>query len=164
MRAYVTAGYATCNFFIIRTRFPDATRDLFNSPPTIPNGDFVDNSEYPGACIRMNSAKFKILASKYTTLKISPQSITPNDPTFVPGDPHAAERKWQWVLNPKIKVHQPAYSGGGAGTLAGKWTDKAFEDLPYYDRIYLMAYIHFDPNVTRGSWYADSLATCVNQT
>ncbi len=162
LRAYVTSGYATANFFVIRTRYPEATRDLFNNPPTIPNGDYIDNSQYPGACIRLNPAKFKILGSKYMTLKVTPQSVTPNDPAFIPGDPVPAERKWQWNFEPNLKVHQSSFTGGGAGTIAGKWTQKAFEDLPYYDRIYLMAYIHFDPTTTRGSWYADSLATCVN--
>lgn len=163
LRAYVTSGYATANFFVVRTRYPEATRDLFSNPPTIPNGDFIQNTEYPGANIRLNSAKFKILGSKYMTLKITPQSVAPNDPAFIPGDPVPAERKWQWNFTPNIKVHQSSFSGGGAGTVAGKWTQKAFEDLPYYDRIYLMAYIQFDSTSTRGSWYADSLATCVNQ-
>ncbi len=162
MRAFVVAGYATCNFFLLRTRFPDGPRDLFNDPPTLQNGDFTQNTQFPGANIRLNAAKFKVLASKYLTLKVNPPGVAPVSPGFIPGDPSPSEHKWQWTINPNIKVHQGAVSGGGAGVVPGKWTDKSFEDLPYYDKLYVMAYVNLDPNDTRGSWYADSMATCIN--
>ncbi len=161
LRANIIAGYATCNFFIVRTRFADANRDLFSDPPSVANGDFVENTNFPGANIRLNSNKFKVLASYYCTLRTHPVSVAPSDPNFVPGDPLPAEKRWQWTIHPNIKVHQTAFSSGGS-VVPGKWPGKPFEDLPYYDRIYLMAYAQLDPNVTRGSWYADSLATCVN--
>lgn len=162
MRAYVTAGYTNQCFFIVRTRFGDANRDLLSDPPTVANGDMIENSNFQGASIRLNPAKFKVLASKYVNLKLTPIGVAPNDPNFVPGDGNSFERKWQWTINPNIKVHQPATTSGGS-IVPGKWPAKAFEDLPYYDRIYLMCYGQMDPNTTRGSWYADPLATCINQ-
>ncbi len=161
LRANINAGYATCNFFIVRTRFTDATRDLFSAPPTVANGDFTENTNFPGACIRLNSSKFKVLAHTYFTLKTHPVGTAPGSPNFIPGDPLPAEKKWQWTIHPSCKVHQSAFSSGGS-VVPGKWPQKAFEDLPYYNRLYLMAYVNLDTNITRGSWYADSLATCVN--
>lgn len=156
MRATLGSGYANCNFFIVRTRYPDATRDLFNSPPSIANGDFIDVSSAPGMNVRLNPAKFKVLASKYVTLKTT-TAIPPAVTDFLPGDPSPAEAKWNWTISPKIKVHQPATQ-----STPGRWSDKAFESLPYYDKLYILALSNIDSNTMRGIWYADSLATCVN--
>ncbi len=162
-RAMVGSGWAACNFFIVRTRFADATRDLFSDPPTTANYDFAENTQLAGANIRLNPAKFKVLASKYVTLRTAPRGSLPiptASANFSPGDPDPAETRWQWNVNCNVKVHQA--SSGGAGLAPGKWVDKAFESLPYYDRIYLMAYCVFDTASTRGAWYADPMATCIN--
>jgi len=161
MRAQVSSGYATCNFFIFRTRFPEGPRDVFSDPPSTPNQDFAENTSIPGSNIRLNSAKFKVLASQYCTLRTAPRgSVSLPDPnaTFIPGDPLPAEKRWQWTLNPRIKVHQTA----STGAIPGRWIGKPFESLPYYDRLYLAAFITFDAATTRGAWYADPLFTCVN--
>lgn len=161
-RVQVGAGWAVTNFFVVRTRFPEATRDLFSNPPSIGQADYCENSQLTGANIRLNPSKFKVLASKYATVKCAPRGSVPSpDPNanFVPGDPVPAEQKWQWNINVNMKVHNPA----SVQNAAAKWPDKAFETLPYYDRIYLMAFSQFDGSTTRGAWYADSLATCINQ-
>lgn len=161
MRLQVATGWATANFFIVRTRFPEATRDLFSAPPSIGGSDFTENSQLGGANIRLNAAKFKILASRYCTVKTAPRGSTPlpdPNPNFQQGNPTPAEQKWQWNVNVNMKVHNPSPVQNGAA----KWPAKAFETLPYYDRIYLMCYSAFDAASTRGGWYADSLATCIN--
>jgi len=160
-RVQVGAGWAACNFFVVRCRFPDATRDLFSNPPSIGTADFAENSQLTGANIRLNPSKFKVMASKYITAKCAPRGSIPipdANPNFYPGDPDAAERKWQWNIPVNMKVHAPAPTQNAAA----KWPEKAFETLPYYDRIYLMAYCSFDGSSTRGGWYADSIATCIN--
>lgn len=156
MRASIGNGYVFGNWFVVRLRFPDATRDLFASPPSLANGDFIDVTTSPGMNIRLNPAKFKVLASAYHTLKTT-TFTTPATTDFLPGDPQPSEKKWQWNLNVNMKVHQPATQGQ-----PGRWSDKAFESLPYYDRIYLMCLTNIDTNTMRGVWYCDPLSTCIN--
>ncbi len=155
MRASLGNGYVNGQWFLVRTRFPEANRDLFSAPPTIANGDFVEVTSAPGMNIRLNPAKFKVLASTYATLKTT-TITTPATTDFLPGDPSPAEKKWQWNISPKIKVHKPATQ-----STPGRWPEKAFETLPYYDRLYIMGYTNIDTNTMRGFWYADPLATCV---
>ncbi len=157
MRASLGTGYANCNFFLVRARFPEANRDLLSSPPTIANGDYIELSQAASANVRLNPAKFKVLASNYCTLKTT-TLIPPATTDFLPGDPTPAERKWQWNIYPKIKVHQPSTQ-----STPGRWPAKAFETLPYYDRLYVMCISNIDANTMRGVWYCDPLATCVNQ-
>lgn len=118
-----------------------------------PNVDFIQHTSNEAANLRLNSAKFKVLACKYVTL--TPNSATQPLPAgFGVGNPYSTWRKWQWNVPLKFTIRQP--SGDRP------WTNLQFGDLPYHQKLYVLVYSGSAPINTRPDFICDAMFTCVN--
>lgn len=119
------------------------------------NNDYILHTSNEDANVRLNSGKFKVLASKYVTLTPNTAS-QPLPPGFAAGNPYSTWRKWQWNVPLKWTVQQ--HSG------QRPWSTVPFDDLPYYKKLYLLVYSGTAPITSRPDFICDALITCINFT
>lgn len=145
------------NVFILRPRWSDTQAIA----PTTANEDFIDSA--PGANVRVNSAKYKVVASKYFTLSHNSVGLPgPTSPVGA-GNPFSTYRKWQWNIPLNFPITNPAPPSVGSNAT---WLDKNISDLPYWNRYYVVVYCAHEGTSAPGgglpfvSW--DCLFTCTN--
>ncbi|CAK0905797.1 unnamed protein product [Prorocentrum cordatum] len=114
--------------------------------------DDIDNDLFPGASVRLNSAKFKVHAVKYATL--TPNSLTApvanlRDVSY----PFATYRKWQWNVPIKLSVRQVD---------GNSWRTAQFDQFAYYQKYFLLVYSTSLANDTEPNIHVDALTTCIN--
>lgn len=116
-----------------------------------PINDYIDNDQFPGANVRLNTQKFKVHAVKYSTLVYN----TFNAPSAGPFVSNALTtyRKWQWNLPLKFTVRQPS---------GASWTTMPFSQMPYYQKYYLLVYSTSLSSTNGPNLHADALSTCIN--
>jgi len=143
------------NVFVLRPRWSDTQAIA----PTAVNEDFIGAA--PGTNVRLNSAKYKVVASKYVTLSHNAIGQSGSSPVGA-GNPFTTYRKWQWNIPLNFSITNPAPPGPG---VSSTWRDKNISDLPYWNRYWIVIYVsHAGPVPTGGlpffSW--DTLFTCAN--
>ena len=121
--------------------------------------DFIQGGV--GFNCRLNSARFKVHAAKYITLSVPSVGSTGSGPT-VAGNPFTTYRKWQWNIDLKFPITTANPTGGIPAS--NSWRTKSIDELPFYNRYYLLIYVSHDGTAPVGqpvvSW--DALFTCVN--
>lgn len=148
---------AYINLFIVTLRKDavnsmDVSGAMGNMTDLSLNDQFVEPSMNQGTNVRLNPAIFKVHAAKYVTL-------TPNAPSEpLPtgqsvGNPYATWRKWQWNIPLKFTARMPNNES---------WDNLVFEQMPYYQRYYLIAMSTHLGGTLGPTFQFDSLATCVN--
>lgn len=148
-----TSVYWSC--FIVRPRFSDT----FAVAPAVINDDFIASA--PGIGVRLNSAKWKVVASKYVTLSHNAVGQPGGSPVGA-GNPLTTFKKWQWNVPLNFSIVNPAPVGVGT---TNSWRKKTISDLPYYNRYYVLIYCSHAGAVPTGGlpyFSLDSLITCTN--
>jgi len=161
LRFELSTGFCGVNVFIVRPRFSGAGRDYFASPPTTSQADYVQNDVNPGYNVILNSDKFKVMSSRYFTMRIAPRAA-PALTDYLPGDASYVTKRFSFNLSPHMKVVQRANLNPPDPTQPVSWLDKAFETLPYYDQYYMMVLPAFDSTTTRAVGYMNVVSTCIN--
>lgn len=120
------------NCFLVRLRWQTAQRD-FQGPLT-PDVDYIDNAQNPGEMIQLNPSTFKVIAKKQFRLMTNnpADKQNPSPTTGTVGDLSRCLKRWVWNFNAKIKVSNPG---------AGSWKSVPYKQLPYYNRIFMLAYV-----------------------
>lgn len=114
--------------------------------------DFIQNDTNEGANLRLNSGKFKVHACKYITL-VPNTAQAPVPANASAGNPYSTWRKWQWNIPLKFSIRMPANR---------PWGNVLFEDMPHYEKLYLLAYSSQFPADTQPNLFGDALITCIN--
>jgi len=110
--------------------------------------DYIVNNAAQQSLVRLNSGSWKVLASKYATLTVGPESGAP-----VVGlsgsNPYSTWRKTQISMNRRQLIKNPN----------GSWIDQSFDLLPPWQRVYIAVFVSTgNPASTPTLWY-DSLST-----
>lgn len=127
------------SLFILRARSTQAVNLPVN---LIAGDDYIDNVLNEGQRIRMNSGKWKVVASKYITLNSFPA--------------WKAYYNWQW----NIKLNHPI---NGQQPQEDTWRRCTERDIPYYHRYFLWC-IPYRANPAETGYALDTngLYTCLN--
>lgn len=151
------ADFAGISLFVVTPRKNAVGIDPFTNPP-VKNVEWIEPSNNQGFNVRLNSGIYKVHYSKYLTLT-SNTLLSAAVPAETVGNPNTTWRKSQVNVPLKMSVTQPALYG----TAQGSWKLLGFDDLPYYSRFYIIAYMVFGGTGTATPAISyDSLITCVN--
>lgn len=141
--AWITTATTHVNVFIIRPRY-NAAGDDPAAQGMVAGTDYIHNPSFQRADVRLNSGKYKVLFSAYKLLQVATLGNTAGG---IPGDPSDTVLKRQVNLNVNMKV---------STTNLASWHTKPFDDLPYYDKLYLLVL------QDSGAFEYDLLATAIN--
>lgn len=114
--------------------------------------DFIEQSFNETANVRLNSGRFKVLACKYMTFMPN-TGASPLPADAAAGNPYSTWKKWQWNVPLKFTIRNPSNH---------PWKNIAFADMPYYERLYVVAYSGSIPSDGHPKLFCDALVTCVN--
>lgn len=160
-----SADQVILNFFILRTRYGASNVDLELDQPqdTVDYITHAAGNLFEGTQIRLNSGKFKVMASKYITLQKNAYGYN-SVPTDTVGNPNTTWRKFQVNMNCNIPVScMSSYSSTVIDKIS--WQNVPFMQQPYYHRYYLCCYPmvagpETGPKI--GAFGFDMQAVCVN--
>lgn len=126
--------------FILRPRSTQAV----NNPTaflTTPD-DYIENTLNEGNRIRLNSGKWKVLASSYFTLNSTPL--------------WKSYKNWQWNVKLNMVLN-------GQESQEQNWRQCTPRDVPYFHRYYMWVVPYrADPGATGFALDTDALYTCLN--
>lgn len=129
--------YAYISCFVVTMRRNSSGINPFTTPPA-PIKHYITGTGVVGSNIRLNPAIYKVHWCKYMTLtKNSLLHASIAEDTV--GNPNTTWRKVQVNLPLKMKVTNPSLFI----TSEGAWTHIPYTNLPYYQRYFLMSYIHY---------------------
>ncbi len=152
--ALMGGDYAGYNLFIVTPRKQAGDRDPFLTPP-LQGQEWIENSEIQGFNIRLNSAIWKVHYARYITLTANAFSSAPAANPV--GNPYSTWKKDQVDLPLNIKVAKPTFQGE-----TGTWKDVRFDQLPYYQKYYVMLYSAISGEGTRPTCVFDAQIVCIN--
>lgn len=148
LSTWTTAGYSQVNMFIVRPRWSAAGDDP-SIQGMVAGTDYIEGPSGHGGDVRLNSGKYKVLWSAYKMLTIASIGQTGGN-NQLPGDPSESYYRRQVNLPVNMRV---------STTNLASWTTKSFDDLPYYNKLYLLVL-----NSGTGTAVSyDQLATCINK-
>lgn len=123
--------------------------------PLTENNDFIEG-QITGANLRLNPAIFKVHAVWYKTLVANQLAQAPVDDQNV-GNPNTTWCKKQWNTRLNTTIRSP---------IGKQWSFVPFDQMPYYNKYYLLCYAHTDstlPNPQGPLLSVDTLYTAINQ-
>lgn len=118
------------NVFLVRPRYPSANRD-FLTTPLQENIDWIQNGNNEGESLHLNPAVFKVLAKQQFRLMTNVPGTTQAYPDEVAGEVSRSTKRWEWNLKLNMKLSSPD---------AATWRQTVFNEMAYYNKIYLIAY------------------------
>lgn len=151
------ANITYLNVFLVKAR-PDQVEALKINDANggmdqlVAQEDFVEQSFNETANVRLNSGRLKVLACRYVTLMPN-TGAAPLPADSAAGNPYSTWRKWQWNVPLKFTIRNPSNHS---------WKNVAFDDMPYYERLYVIAYSGSIPSDGHPKFFCDSLISCIN--